>query len=126
MKTDMKSDMKAKNYKTIKMALIGVGLIDSLYLLITTYLDFLSEICPLNGCGSLIYNGINIPALLGLIWFSLYNFTGRFLRVWQILGALGIVILSAIAFYTSYFCPYCFVAYLTGICLIAIDFRSIG
>jgi len=110
--------------RPIKIILIGLGLIDSLYLLISSYLEFVSQICPLSGCNSLVYNGINIPAILGFTWFLLYDFMGRFLRLWQILGILGVIALAAIAFYTSYFCPYCFAAYFTGICLVLIDFRS--
>jgi hypothetical protein len=105
----------------IKILLIGIGLIDSLYLLITSYLDYLAQFCPLEGCSFLIYNGINIPALLGFVWFLLYGFTGRFLGFWQGLGILGITILASIAIYTNYFCVYCFIAYIVGILLIAYD-----
>ena len=107
--------------KLIRIILIAIGLIDSLYLLITSYLDYVSEICPLSGCNSFIYNGINVPALFGFIWFISYSFTGRFLKFWQLLGVVGIVVLASIAFYTNYICPYCFAAYLVGICLIVSD-----
>ncbi len=107
--------------KKIKMFLISLGLVDSLYLLITSYLDFISELCPLNGCNYLIYNGINVPALFGFLWFLVYGFTGRFLKLWQIVGVLGIGTLVTIALYTRYFCPYCFAAYVIGIGLIIVD-----
>ncbi|MBO8181796.1 MAG: hypothetical protein H0Z28_03260 [Archaeoglobus sp.] len=113
--------MNSKNKRLVKIFLIGIGIIDSLYLLISSYLDYVAEICPLSGCNSFIYNGINIPALFGLIWFLFYGFTGRFLKLWQLLGVFGIVVLASIALYTEYICPYCFAAYFIGICLIASD-----
>ena len=113
--------MSPKNKELIKIVLIGLGLADSLYLLITSYLDYVAEICPIGGCNSFIYNGVNIPALFGFIWFLSYSFTGRFLKLWQLLGVVGVIVLASIALYTNYICPYCFAAYFVGICLILSD-----
>jgi|Deesub1362A_J573_1020465.scaffolds.fasta_scaffold06978_3 hypothetical protein len=107
--------------KGIKIFLISVGLIDSFYLLLTSYQDYVSEICPLSGCSFLIYNGINIPALFGFIWFLFYGFAGKFLFFWQLLGIFGILSLGSIALFTGYFCIYCIIAYGIGLCLIALD-----
>jgi hypothetical protein len=106
----------------LKTGLIIFGIIDSLYLLINTYLQSLSEFCPLQGCYFLTYYGINFPALLGLIWFVLYPFMrGLLLSLWQVSAIIGIAVLGGTAILTSYFCPYCFAAYTAGIGVIAID-----
>jgi len=104
--------------KKIKAFLIFFGIADSLYLLLE-----LSNTCPLSGCSSnLTFNGINLPALLGLIWFASYAFMkGKSLILWQIAAIMGIAFLLLYAFIKAYYCLYCFLAYLAGILLIVLD-----
>ncbi|RLI77642.1 hypothetical protein DRP05_09630 [Archaeoglobales archaeon] len=113
-----------KFLKLIKIILISFGVIDSFYLLLETYFTQTS-FCPLNGCtNNLVYGNINIPALLGLIWFSAYPFlSGKFLSFWQIAALVGVIFLAFYAVVTSYYCPFCFSAYAAGIGLIIVDRR---
>lgn len=104
--------------KKIKAFLIFFGIADSMYLLLE-----LSNTCPLNGCSSdLMFNDINLPALLGLIWFTSYAFMkDKLLILWQIAAIVGIVFLSLYSFVEAHYCLYCFLAYLAGILLIMLD-----
>ncbi|MFW6194696.1 MAG: hypothetical protein ACOC5L_04175, partial [Halobacteriota archaeon] len=105
--------------KILKPFLILFGIADSVYLLLS---DLLSDFCTSFSCTALIYEGINIPAVLGLGWFSGYPaLRGRILSIWQLLAVSGIIILSCYALVTSYYCPFCFAAYTAGILLIAMD-----
>ena len=105
--------------KVVKFILVFLGATISLFLLLDT------STCPLSGCPKLVVNGVNIPAIFGLIWFTLYPLMNdRILVLWQIAAIGGIVFLSLYALINSYYCPYCFFAYLTGILLIMLDRRT--
>lgn len=112
------------NVKTIKILLILFGIIDSAYLLMETYLTQ-TNFCPLEGCtNNFVVEGINIPALLGLVWFSAYLFLkGKILNLWQIFAVVGVAILGIYALITSYYCPFCFSAYLAGLATIFLDLK---
>ncbi|AGK61691.1 hypothetical protein Asulf_01720 [Archaeoglobus sulfaticallidus PM70-1] len=105
----------------LKLMLISLGLLDSGYLLISTYTP---DFCPTSGCSTnLTMYGLNIPALFGLMWFLLYGFLkGKMLSIWKILGVAGIGSLGSYAILNSYFCPYCFFAYFLGLSLIVSDY----
>ncbi|RLI74952.1 hypothetical protein DRO97_04580 [Archaeoglobales archaeon] len=104
-----------------KIVLILFGIIDSIYLLLENSMQ--TEFCPLEGCNNnFIVMDINIPALLGLIWFSAYPFLkGKLLSLWQVFALIGVLLLVIYAIITSYYCPFCFFAYLAGISVILID-----
>ena len=105
--------MQLKAKKVCFLASLAYGIVDSLYLLISS---LNTKVCPVNGvCSSFG----PYPALLGLLWFVVCPFlSGKALKIWHVLGLLGIVTFGCCAVSLHHYCIGCFTAYIAAICII--------
>jgi len=105
-----------------------LGVLDSLYLMLVDILP-----CPLEVCSSGSFFSLPnfIPAFLGLLWFLtsavvFFKPIRKLLSFWRFSGVAGATFLGTHALMNSYYCPFCFTAYVLGISLILLSEKLYG
>lgn len=116
--------------KFFLVALLLLGAIDSAYLLYTNYVVYTSPYCPIDAC--LPPMDLILPsyvfAILGLLWFlaGIFFIFARknvFLRIWQILGVLGVIFLLSYSLSIQYYCYYCYFAHILAIVSVLLSWK---
>lgn len=118
------------NPKLISVPLFAIGIADSAYLLYEHYILYTLPYCPANSClpPDMPFPSFILP-LLGIIWFlaGIFLIYVRnqkiLLKIWQISGILGVILLLTYSILIGYFCPYCYLAHATGLILVLLSFK---